>query len=365
MVKSLNRKRIDYLIYRMYSKQFKNYIQRQGFVNVKADGEDAYLYRWHQLTNRVETYSCRFFSHYIDCVADIVPEDNGHTIIEHKLNPKRYRAFYQVKALYHSTIGIEAVPKTIVCRISGDVITGSDYQPISENEFKKAVNRYERLILKPSVDSDSGKGVMLFSRDSNGFSFVKDLCVRLSYDYLLGYGTDFVLQEAIEQHADIARFCSSSVNTLRIAVYRSVKDNRPHIIASFMRIGREGEFVDNAHSGGYFIGINIETGKLGKHVCDQYGNTSDTWNATDFSKADYFVPNWYEVKRFVESIADRLHLMHLITFDITVDKDGCPKMIEYNINGYSFWLFMYNGQAPLGTYTYEIIEYCKSDKQKQ
>ena len=76
-------------------------------------------------------------------------------------------------------------------------------------------------------------------------SFLSDIC-----------GDDIILQEALEQHSDIAKFNKSSINTLRLSVYRSIKDEVCHITGVIMRIGYSGSVVDNAHQGGCFVGID-------------------------------------------------------------------------------------------------------------
>ena len=52
----------------------------------------------------------------------------------------------------------------------------------------------------------------------------------------------------------------------------------------------------------------------------------------------------------------------LFAFDISVTTEGRPILIEYNLDAFSYWLFMFTGQKPLGEYTDEIIEFCKNSK---
>lgn len=217
--------------------------------------------------------------------------------------------------------------------------------------------KYDKLILKPTVDSCSGKGIMLFNRNGNGY-ISADGNILLNMDFLYSYGDNFILQEGVKQHPYLSQFCSTSVNTLRIAVYRSVKDEAVHVIGSIMRIGKDGKFVDNAHSGGRFVGIDIKTGKLGSYVCDQYGNIVDEWNGINFKNNNFAIPNWADVVAFAEYVGECNHHMRLLALDIALDENGKPCLIEYNCDGFSYWLFMFTGNTPFGEYTDEIIEYC-------
>lgn len=217
---------------------------------------------------------------------------------------------------------------------------------------------YTRLILKPSTDSCSGVGVMLFER--KGKEWICDNeGVKLTEDFLLNYRDNFVLQEAIEQHSYISQFCPTSVNTFRIAVYRSVRDESINVLGTIMRIGKNGSVCDNAHAGGMFIGIDKVSGALNKYVCDQYGNKQNIWNGIDFSKNNFAIPSWDKIIEFSKYIGSVNHHCRLLALDVALDNDGNPRLIEYNCDGFSYWLFMFTGQKPLGEFTDEIIEYCK------
>lgn len=114
----------------------------------------------------------------------------------------------------------------------------------------------------------------------------------LSEDFLLQYGSDFILQEALEQSPYMSNFNRTSVNTIRIATYRSVKDESVNVTACVIRIGKMGEIVDNGHSGGNFVGINPNSGELSSYACDQYGHRSDVWNGINFKDNHFVIPNW-------------------------------------------------------------------------
>lgn len=205
---------------------------------------------------------------------------------------------------------------------------------------------------------------MLFEKKNNGKYISVKENQELTLDFLMNYGDDFVLQEALRQHSLLSKFNATSVNTLRIAIYRSVKDEKVNVTGALVRIGRSGEICDNAHMGGYFVGINPENGHLNHYACEQYGNRSKKWNDVDYEANDFVIPNWDKVIEFAKYIGSRLLHCRLIQLDIAIDEQGKPRLIEYNINGFSFWLFMLSGQNPLGRFTDEIIAYCKERKDK-
>ena len=153
--------------------------------------------------------------------------------------------------------------------------------------------------------------------------------------------------------------CSSSINTIRLCVYRSVITEKPIVTASIIRIGKEGSYIDNAHAGGMFIGVDIQTGQLGAFVCDQYGNKQSKWNDIDFEINKLVVPNWGSILEFAQNIGSRILHHRILQLDIYLDEYGTPGLIEYNIKSIGYWLYFLVGQSPFGDYTDEIIEYCK------
>lgn len=362
-VKKLQKNGGEYYTYLSYSRQFKQLTRQQGFPMGKAEGEDEYINKWKQLSDRVEPWSYRFFSHYVGPTPYIVPENIGHTVIEQELCPIPFREYYNDKNMFPHWVPQENLPATIACRIQDGVILATDMKPIG-NRLRPALEPFGSVILKPSVGTCSGIGVMRFTRHGDLWSYDKNPDIILTEKYLLGYGDDFVLQEALTQHPDLAKFNPTSANTLRIAVYRSVVDDAPHVVSAVLRIGKRGEFVDNVHAGGISAGINLETGRIDNFLMDINGNRKTVWNDIDFASTVNFVPSWQQAKALAEDVASRLSHMRLIAFDISIDHTGRPRLIEFNIDGFSFWIFALAGQLSLGDYTDEIIDYCRRKRNR-
>lgn len=354
--------RLIYL-YFLFKKKYKRLIKIQDYNNQFLPGETEFLDKWHQLTKFVEPYSYRFFSRYCGLNPDIIPEYIGDGIIQEKLSPRRYRPFYQDKNLYAQYIGKNFIPKTFLCRINKSPILLNDYTVLKES-FKDFINNIpqDTLILKPSIDSNSGKGVQIFKKivkEGHINWLTPDNNKLLTEEYLYEYGENWILQEAIIQHPYIAQFSSSSVNTFRICAYRSSKDNQIKIPAAALRIGKEGCIIDNACAGGKFVGIDINTGKLGNYVCDKDGNKSSVWNSINFEEQEFYIPNWAQILNFAKEVASKNLHCRALGLDIALKDDGNPVLIEYNVEFYGYWLFMYTGQNVFGEYLNEIIDYCK------
>ena len=186
--------------------------------------------------------------------------------------------------------------------------------------------------------------------------------IVLCYDTLIDYyKNDFIIQECISQSTFFSQFNPTSINTIRMAVYRSVTDNQLYVTNVILRIGANGSVVDNAHSGGRFIGIN-ECGGLNKYVCETFGTTAKSFNGINFSQSDFVIPHYEEIKEFAKNVAKEIPHHRLIALDIGIDKDNKPILIEYNIGAFSYWLFQFSGQPALQGFTDEIINYCAAKK---
>ena len=151
-----------------------------------------------------------------------------------------------------------------------------------------------------------------------------------------------------------------------MSAYRSVKNDECVVPSAIMRIGHEGSYVDNAHAGGGYVSIDVATGRLGKEVFDQYGQRFPSLNQIDFSKESHQLPSelWKKVLEFSKSIGSFVPHHRLLALDLAIDKEGNPKLIEFNIEYYSIWLFQFSLCPAFGDYTDEIIDYCRRERHR-
>ncbi len=75
-------------------------------------------------------------------------------------------------------------------------------------------------------------------------------------------GGGYLLEYYFDQHPVISALNPSSVNTLRVMVYRAA-DKLPHCLGVYLRIGRSGAVVDNGLAGGIAAKVDLVNAKLG------------------------------------------------------------------------------------------------------
>ena len=140
-----------------------------------APGEDVYVKFWQQFHQRVEPYTYRYFQRLMGNNPHIVPEDIASRYIESILNPIRFRGFYADKNMFPVLIQPQgSVPFSWIYRIMGGELKDSKHASIPFNITAHDLASYidssvDKLVLKPTIDSNSGHGVVLFNRVGETF----------------------------------------------------------------------------------------------------------------------------------------------------------------------------------------------------
>lgn len=346
-----------------YNKLLNGLKKKRPYQDIDKTEEHEWVNMWKKLLKHPHVNSFRLFAQYIGPNPNIVPEDISSSIIQPILNPIETRPYYQDKNMFEKILPQEFLPVTVLRKIKGDYYDRK-YNPIHiTNDWLSSLKIYsERIFVKPSTDTSSGVGVVCFKLSKDGYytsegqKFDKDFLDKYSRFY-----DDFIVQEGLTQHKYISQFNPSSINTIRIATYRSVKDNKVKVCAIIMRIGKIGSDVDNAHAGGLFVGID-KTGRIGSYACDQYGNKYDEFNGINFSKYSYHIPDFKRILDFATKVGENVPHHRLLAQDIAIQADGTPCLVEFNIRGFSTWLFQFTSGPAFGDYSDEIIEYCANRK---
>lgn len=360
-VKNVIKNYIYYSGNRSYDFLYKKIIASNPELGKIAEGEKEWLMKWRRYDSKLSPLSYRIFSRYIGEDMNILPLELCVNVIEPVLTPSGFREFYSDKNVFDKYIPREYFPKVVLRNIRG-VFYDENYNLIWRENVDKYLSdiKLEQLVIKPSLMC-SGVGVQILSKDSDGFRN-KDGDV-LSLRFLTDkYGSDYLVQECFQQSEVTSFFNTSSVNTIRIATYRD-QQGVSHVLNAILRIGAKGTNVDNAHAGGMFCGISKD-GKIGSYVCDWLGRKKNIFNEIDFSKGNYWIPNFDKVREFAVNVAKYIIHHDLIAFDIVLDENNIPKLLEINVGGFSGWLFQFTSGTVFEEYTDEVMEYCMGKSRK-
>lgn len=244
------------------------------------------------------------------------------------------------------------MPKTIISCSYG-IYKDENYVIKTKEEVIKFIEDIGSCFAKPSIDSDSGRGCMLLDIENGIDKYSKKSCE----DIITSLGENFVIQEVIKCHSSLSKLYSQSVNTFRIITYRW--KNEILTTYSFLRMGRNNNYLDNAHSGGIFIAIDND-GSLHNIAFTEFNEKYYSHPNTKVKFKDYRINLFPKVLEAAKKMHSMLPQLGIINWDFTIDEKGEPVLIEANITGGGIWApQMAHGKGAFGDKTEEILSWIK------
>jgi hypothetical protein len=272
-----------------------------------------------------------------------IPDDFYYFYVDEFFAKRKECKIIDDKNLYDLLFYDVPQPRTIVRCVDG-VLMGADYQAISHEHFISLIKKEKRVIVKKSVDSEGGKGIVFYDIAKDDDSLLYD-CMKTK---------SFVVQEVINQHSELAKLHPESINTIRIMTFFFEGD--VHILSAVVRMGIGGSKVDNASSGGIVCGVK-DNGTLKNIAYDTKANRYYVHpSGTHFE--DVRIPNYDECITLCKRLAPRfVQFSRLISWDLSINTEGHPILIEANLSyGQVDFHQMCNGPI-FGDMSERIIEY--------
>lgn len=129
-----------------------------------------------------------------------------------------------------------------------------------------------------------------------------------------------ILEEKVVQSSTMSLFCSSSVNTVRCFTLNT----RTGIIVPwcFMKVGRNGSFVDNGGAGGILIGLDIEKGLMNTDGVDEYGRRYEHHPESKVTFKGFQLPQWDEMISLCKKMALMEPEVRWIGWDMAHTENG-------------------------------------------
>lgn len=230
--------------------------------------------------------------------------------------------------------------RCIIRNINGRFVN-ENFELIGPQTVSSIMNEYDELVIKPSIESGTGQGVCLL-RKPYAFQEIMD-----------HYKRDYVIQIPLVQHPDMAKLNASSVNTIR--VNSVLFETEAHVMSAFVKVGQAGEFADNHGKDRFFIGID----KSGR-FCD-FAINHDLLPFKSIPSRYAFagapVPSFAKVCEAVEEAHKKMAHFGFIFWDVCVDINGDPVIVEANLRFPNTVVPQSCGIGPyLGDYTEEIMD---------
>ncbi len=197
----------------------------------------------------------------------------------------------------------------------------ADGKIITKEEAVSAIHALDKdCFVKLAVNSLGGYGVKYLSKDATPQEI--EAALRKMYD-------DCIVQEGVVQSKVLSAIHESSVNTIRLLTLLR-KDGTAKMYSGILRMGMGGAKVDNGSSGGIAVGIE-DDGRL-KPVAYTIDGKKFHEHPTSHVKFDDFViPGFEQIKRLVCEQSTYLPHFRLISWDIALDEQDQPVIIEANL----------------------------------
>ncbi|MGO1769617.1 MAG: sugar-transfer associated ATP-grasp domain-containing protein [Microbacterium sp.] len=198
-----------------------------------------------------------------------------------------------------------------------------DAATASVDELRAFLDAHPRVIAKPAA-GEGGAGIAIYdaAEVSDVPQWRADLIER----------DQTLLEEVLEQHAELAELYPDSVNTVRMITYRD-PEGTLHLIASVLRIGN-GSVIDNFASGGMFTMLDDDGVALYPGV-DKQSNIFPEHPVTGVTITGFRVPFFAEAIEMVTEATSRIPEVPYVGWDIAITPEG-PALIEANHNSSVF-----------------------------
>ena len=275
----------------------------------------------------------------------LIPEEIFQADIEPSLNRYPEAHFLSNKSFYSKWLPDAGFPDCLMHKSDGRILNYM-YEPVSLEQLPDMLALFSYpVIVKPSVDSYGGSGVRITESPRELLEYIEE-------------HSNLVVQQLVRQSKDTARFHPESLNTVRVYLYRSVRDNRIHIVNRAFRTGN-GNRVDNVAAGG-LISLLHETGELNGYALDRYGKKYRKHPVTKLPFKGK-LPNSDGLDKLAKKVAGQLFHLRIVGLDLYCDEENKWNMLEMNTKGHSIRFAQYHGQPFFGEFTGEVIEYCKEN----
>ncbi|ABX41585.1 sugar-transfer associated ATP-grasp domain-containing protein [Lachnoclostridium phytofermentans] len=323
------------------SKKQTNSIQR----NFKKYYGKSFSTKWHRF---YQSYTGKFDKDYF-------PEILFSTELEPLLNPRSISLTLEDKnllePLYKSVKGLK-IPKTLIGNSYGTYYSNIEGKRKIINDKKACdiISNTDYVVIKPTIGTHSGSGIMICKFMNGIDEFTQSSCS----DILELYKENFIIQEYITNCKELSSLYGESLNTIRVVTY--ILDNKLYYLPLALRLGCDGNKVDNIGAGGLFIGISQE-GYLNPYAFAEIGTKYSHHPNSKVVFRNYFIPNIPKVLEMAYCCHLKTPQVKMVSWDFTIDESLNVVLIEANMLGQSVGFpQMANGESAFGVNTGRMLK---------
>lgn len=246
---------------------------------------------------------------------------------------------------------------SIVCEYYGipsakdiGILNPADGSVNMDNDFTEdlfhLLDRERQIFCKP-IDAECGAGIFSLGVDEEGYTLNDVAATREGVERVLKTCMGrYLVQKRLVQHSEMSRIYSGSINTIRLVTIRNSHTGEIEFFHALLRMGTNGNVVDNWAKGGICIGMN-EEGVLVREgfYKPPYGLRATEHPNTGVVFEGFKIPYYREAVEMCKRFHRKLEYIPAIGWDVAITEEG-PCLVEANDNWEVSLHQIYGGLKP-------------------
>lgn len=273
-----------------------------------------------------------------------IPNTLYYTKIDQYFNSRKLGYGFNDKNYYSTIFSDIKQPATIVRKI-GILLFDENYNLITVQKALELIQTLNEVVIKPSQESGSGRGIG-FYKTNDDFEKIKFLLDDKKEK-------DFIVQDVVAQHPQLANVHKSSLNTLRIVTL--LMEDDVYVLSSVLRMGVNSSRIDNVTAGGISAKINPD-GTLDKYAYTYFTGEKFDKHPQGLIFEGYKVPEFDKVIETVKKAAQKIGNFRLVSWDMSVDENGDVILIEANMRKGGINLHQFDNGPLFGDLTDRVLK---------
>lgn len=187
---------------------------------------------------------------------------------------------------------------------------------VTSEEIRSFITKQGRVVVKP-LSSTWGIGVGI-KTEADIDAIIADV----------QKGNQYMIEEVIVNHPDVARVNPDSVNTLRVETCLD-HDGGFHLLNVLFMVGTTKTIVSNCHSGGMMCHVDVKTGCIDNAGYNPKGIWYEVHPASGIKLRGYKLPYIDQLEDYIKGVCQVMPNARYVGWDVVITPNGF-ELIEGN-----------------------------------
>lgn len=303
----------------------------------------AYKAYWKRYGNFSPMWGWYYASRNGNLDVRYIPHTLYYTKIDQHYNARKLGYGFNDKNYYSKLFAGIKQPETIVRVFGKGYFTDAEYKQISLEQAVALICENDEVICKPSQESGSGRSIEFWQIEEK-----KDYI----QEFLRNSCEPYILQKVLKQHVALNEVHLGSINSLRICSI--LLSDGVHILSTCLRMGVDKARIDNVTAGGISVGINND-GTMQEFAYNYFTGERVSVHPQGFVFSGKIVPSYDKAVALVEKAHQMIGHFRLVSWDIAIDDQGDPVLIEANMRKGGINLNQFSNGPLFGDLTDQIL----------